>query len=397
MLSGIRVLELSAPETMLGGQILGDLGADVIVVETPGGAAGRRIEPFLDDKPGLDRSLTWHALNRNKRGITLNLDTDDGRDVFRRLASQADIVLQVASRSAPVEVPDTAINCRLTPFAEGSPKFSYLTSDLIYMAASGAPGGAGDPDRPPLFFPFPQSIVEAGAEAAVAALAALAARDRHGVAQEAGLSVRVAALFSSMSRTLVGISGDAIDKRGDAQVLFPSIYDCADGYMLVSITKTKTLIHLTRGIARWLADDGHYPRELAEIDWANVDALIAAKAVPEQTLSDLIVAVERGCLGKTKAELVAISHKYGFMAAPVATMKDIHDSIQFIQRGFFAEAPLPGDGRTVRYPLRFAQFSNHRIELRRPAPLLSEHSCEVLEAIGFSAPEIQALFVHGVI
>src|SRR5882762_11927341 len=82
MLNDIRVLEISAPETMLGGQILGDLGADVIVIEPPTGAAGRRIEPFLDGVPGLDRSLTWHALNRNKRAITLDIKSIDGQKIL---------------------------------------------------------------------------------------------------------------------------------------------------------------------------------------------------------------------------------------------------------------------------------------------------------------------------
>ncbi len=73
MLDDVRVLEVSAPETMLAGRILADLGADVVVVEPPAGSPGRRLAPFLDDKPGIERSLTWHALNYNKRGITLDL------------------------------------------------------------------------------------------------------------------------------------------------------------------------------------------------------------------------------------------------------------------------------------------------------------------------------------
>ena len=73
MLDDVRVLEISAPETMQAGRILAALGADVVVVEPLAGSAGRRMAPFLDEIPGLERSLTWHALNRNKRGITLDL------------------------------------------------------------------------------------------------------------------------------------------------------------------------------------------------------------------------------------------------------------------------------------------------------------------------------------
>jgi benzylsuccinate CoA-transferase BbsE subunit len=85
MLSDLRVLEISAPETMQAGNVLAALGADVVVVEPLDGSAGRRMEPFLDETPGLERSLTWHALNRNKRGITLDLRSADSRELLRGL------------------------------------------------------------------------------------------------------------------------------------------------------------------------------------------------------------------------------------------------------------------------------------------------------------------------
>ncbi|MFX9058285.1 CoA transferase, partial [Acinetobacter baumannii] len=77
---------------MLAGQILGDLGAEVVTIEPPAGGAGRRIEPFLDGVPGLERSMTWLGLNRNKKAVTLDLDSHDGREIFRSLAERADIV-----------------------------------------------------------------------------------------------------------------------------------------------------------------------------------------------------------------------------------------------------------------------------------------------------------------
>ena len=101
MLSEIRVLEISDPSTMLAGQILGDLGADVITVEPPEGAHGRRYEPFIEDIPGIDRSLTWHALNRNKRAMTLRADRVDGRALLTQLAQRSDIVLEAIGVNRP--------------------------------------------------------------------------------------------------------------------------------------------------------------------------------------------------------------------------------------------------------------------------------------------------------
>ena len=105
MLRDVRVLEISSPATMLAGSILADLGADVVVIEPPGGAPGRRLEPFLDDVPGIERSLTWHALNRNKRSITLDLESIDGRSLFATLVERFDIVLEAAGvgGSAPLD------------------------------------------------------------------------------------------------------------------------------------------------------------------------------------------------------------------------------------------------------------------------------------------------------
>src|SRR3546814_12966318 len=99
MLENVRVLELSEPATMLAGQILGDLGADVVTLEPPSGAAGRRLAPFIGGKPGLENSLTWHALNRNKRGITLNLSKPDGVSLLEQLLPAFDILIERSEES----------------------------------------------------------------------------------------------------------------------------------------------------------------------------------------------------------------------------------------------------------------------------------------------------------
>src|SRR5215472_15819335 len=150
MLDDIRVLEMSSPETMLAGGNLAALGADVIVIEPPSGAAGRRLEPFLDDIPGIERSLTWQALNRDKRAITLDHATVDGQQLFAQLADNCDAAIDsVDSRTgaAPLDgfaLPATMVRTRISEFASSGPKSGFAASDLIVMAASGAPGVSGD-------------------------------------------------------------------------------------------------------------------------------------------------------------------------------------------------------------------------------------------------------------
>src|SRR6266478_4376548 len=94
MLTGCRVLDLTTERGLLCGQILGDLGADVIKVEPPGGSPARRLAPFFEDRPEPDRSIYWWAYNRNKRSITLNLETDEGRELLYQLAGRAHFLLE---------------------------------------------------------------------------------------------------------------------------------------------------------------------------------------------------------------------------------------------------------------------------------------------------------------
>src|SRR3972149_5130059 len=94
MLHHCRILDLTDNESQFCGRLLADLGADVIRVEKPGGDASRHIGPFYQDIIHPEKSLWWFVLNANKRGITLNLQTEDGRDLFKKLALNADIVIE---------------------------------------------------------------------------------------------------------------------------------------------------------------------------------------------------------------------------------------------------------------------------------------------------------------
>src|SRR6266576_155432 len=93
-LAGLRILELADEKGQFCGKLLGDLGADVVKIEPPGGERNRHFGPFLDDTPHPERSLSFWYYNTSKRGVTLNLQTADGRQLFRRLAATADVILE---------------------------------------------------------------------------------------------------------------------------------------------------------------------------------------------------------------------------------------------------------------------------------------------------------------
>jgi benzylsuccinate CoA-transferase BbsE subunit len=407
MLDDVRVLEISAPETMLAGRILADLGADVVVVEPPAGSPARRLAPFLDDIPGIERSLTWHALNYNKRGVTLDLSSPDGKAMMRDLVAKFDVIIETAgdgerSLLDAIELLPRTIRCTISPFVRTGPKSGYAATDFTVMAASGAPAMTGDRDRPPLFFPVPQAMMEAGADAAIASLAGLIARDRDGLGQRADVSARIAAMMGSFGQALVPGSGNPEGKRSQgamtvAGVQVPSVYECADGYTLITIGFGPVFGQMTQRLAKWAAEEGHADSRIAEINWPWFIGDLSSRKVSPSDLQALVDALKSLARSKSKADFAEASRRLGLLASPVMHMKDVAEYVQYRERGLFAPVSVDA-GREIDAPARFAQFSNYSIEVKRPAPKLSEHSAEIFETeLGLSKTEIQALFVAGAI
>jgi benzylsuccinate CoA-transferase BbsE subunit len=143
-----RVLDLTDDKGHFCAKILGDLGADVLKIERPGGDPARRIGPFYKDDPDPEKNLHWFAYNLNKRGITLDIEKEEGRALFKRLVQKADFVIE----SFPVGYLErlglgyetlSALRTRLimtsiTPFGQTGPYKDYQGSDLIGMAMGGS-------------------------------------------------------------------------------------------------------------------------------------------------------------------------------------------------------------------------------------------------------------------
>ena len=339
MLDDVRVLEISAPETMLAGRILADLGADVVAVEPPEGAAGRRLAPFLDDIPGIERSLTWQALNHNKRGVTLDLSSLDGTALMRELATKFDVVIEAVGgggRSAmdSIEFSPRTIRCTIAPFVRTGPKSEYAATDFTVMAASGAPAMTGDLDRPPLFFPLPQAMMEAGADGAIAALAGLIARDGDGLGQRAEVSARIAAMMGAFGQALVPGSGNPEAKRTQgamtiAGVQVPSVYECADGFALITIGFGPVFGQMTQRLAKWAAGEGRMDQRIAEISWPSFITDLSARKTSPSNLQALVDGLKLLARSKTKAEIAEVSRRLGLLASPVMNMKDVAEYVQY--------------------------------------------------------------------
>src|SRR5437660_1019732 len=213
-LAGLRILELADEKGQVCGKLMGDLGADVIKIELPGGEAPRRVGPFLDDIPHPERSLSFWYYNTSKRGITLNLETADGRQLFHRLAAAADVILEtfppgfLASLGLDYESlrkqNPALILCALTPFGQTGPWPDYLSSDLLHMAAGGemASSGYDEADVPnaPLIAPGGGNAWHMGCHFAyMAIMAALDYRTVAGQGQYIDASIHEACALTTES------------------------------------------------------------------------------------------------------------------------------------------------------------------------------------------------------
>lgn len=392
MLDAYRVLDLADDGALLCGQILGDLGADVIAVEPPTGRRARAAGPFRQGERYADRSLNWWALNRNKRGMTLDLETEAGRERLRDLARGADVLIE---SHAPGYLGGrglgyrelSAVNPRLvmvsiTPFGQEGPKSSWAASDLTVWAASGAQIICGDADRPPVSLAVPQSFMHAGAEAAVGALIALTARERDGAGQHIDISAQTAAMMSTQATVLAQGWNDVAATRLAGGVNFGGlplkfVHPAKDGYVSVTFLFGSAIGPFTRRLMEVMCDEGVVDEATRDKDWINYTALLLGGKEPPSELIRCNAAVGAFTQRHTKEELFRMSLERGLLIVPVATTEEVVRSEQLAGRAFWATVEHPELGESYTYPGAFAKMSATPITTRRRPPLLGEHNDEV--------------------
>lgn len=412
MLSPYRVLDLTGELGFLTGKLLGDLGADVIKVEPPGGDPARLTGPFYQGVPHPERSLYWFGYNNNKRGITLNLQAPQGRELFLRLAATADFVLESAPpgrmRELGLSFADLGrqnpglILVSITPFGQHGPYCNFLASDLEIMALSGAMSLAGEPDGPPLRVSVPQAPMWVGAEAALGALTALFARHSIGrgqhvdiAAQEAVLSALAhAPAFWDLNRQNPTRSGIYMTGRSITGARMRVFWPCRDGWVNFIIYGGSAGQRTGAGLVAWMDERGGAPPVLRNCDWTSLDVTTITQAEIDR-LEEPIGAFFSAL---TKAEFLAGVTRHGMLGYPVATPADILADPQLQQRGFWTDVDHPELGVQIRYPGVFARFGAGAFGIRRQAPLPGEHNRAIfVDELGLTAAELTALAADGVI
>ncbi len=401
LLSGCRVLDLTNEKGFLCGRILGDIGADVIKVEPPRGTPARNIGPFYHDIPHPEKSLYWFAYNANKRGITLNIETADGREIFKKLAQTANIIIEsfdigymdslglgyhVLAHDHP-----SIIMVSISPFGQTGPYKDYESSDIIAAAMGGNMYVTGEPDRAPLMISFPQAYLHAGATAAVAALIAYYHCRNTGEGQYVDVSIQesmisfsanIAPFAYMLQQNLkrCGIFREGVAGNALIRLLWP----CKDGYILFSAMGTPTGAKSNLALMQAMEKE-RLAEPLKSLNWDGFDRRTANQETQEQ----IEAAIAPFFLNHTKEELLKLAVDEEIMLLPVSTPAELLESNQLKTRGFWAEVEHPELGRTITYPGAFVQSSEGNCATIHPAPLIGQHNEEIyLGELAFTREEL---------
>ena len=402
LLGGCRVLDLADEKGLLCGRLLADMGADVIKIEPPAGDAARRIGPFWRDQADSQRSLFWFAYAAGRRGISLNLESRDGRAIFRRLAQSADFVIEsfdpghLDSLELGYEVLQR-LNGRLilvsvTHFGQAGPYAAYQGSDLVGMAMGGFMYVNGDPEKPPVTISFPQAYLHAGAEAAAGAMLAHFHREGTGVGQQVDVSIQEAVTWTlmnaaptwDMNRVNPQRSGPV---RRRAEGVVRAHWPCKDGYV--------TFL----GGAQWGAMGAWMEAEGFPIDecWRRDWTAIGPGSVPQAEVERLTEQAAAFFQTQRVWDVYDEAARRRIMLYPVATVADLLEYRHLKERGFFIQVDHPELGKRLAYPGPFARTTEAQPRLHRRAPLLGEHNLELYQGeLALSLQELGILKANGV-
>jgi crotonobetainyl-CoA:carnitine CoA-transferase CaiB-like acyl-CoA transferase len=380
-----------------GAKLLADLGADVIKVEPPGGDLVRRRGPFPPDDFNPAKSGLFIYLNTNKRGVTIDVKRVEGRQLFSRLVSSADVLIHNTppSERAALGLESSALRTRhprlivaaISIFGESGSYATYKGYELTASNASGwsflSPGASPYPDLPPLKCFGSQCDLQGGVHAALTILAAYFHRLKSDQGQAIEISEQEAiAAMLEMNFMHYTYAARETSRLGNRALGPWFIADCADGQIFVLAVEEDQWQRLVEfmGNPEWARE------ELFK------DRLSRARNM------DALKALMTEWLGRWKVQdLYRAAQEHRIPFAPINTMRSLYESEHLQQRNFFVELEQPGLGR-LRLPGMPSQYGKSCWAIRRAAPRLGEHNEEVFcGELGLPQERFTALHQGGVI
>lgn len=417
MLSCYRILDLTDEKGFLCGKALGDLGAEVIKVEKPGGDPARNVGPFYHDIFDPEKSLYWFAFNANKKSITLDLETADGRELFKRLVKTADVVVE---SFAPGHMDKLGLGygvlsginpgiimTSITGFGQEGPYRNYNDRDIAVWALSGYMYITGEPDRPPLAPSYRHGYLLGAINGAVGTMIALYHRGLTGRGQQVDAATHQALVFAisvetkapwAMEKVIVKREGRSrsLVIAKDGELRFPFLWECKDGSVVVTLWfgSGPGFDKANKALVEWIRSDGIDPGVLGRIDWRT-------ESWSDYTTADVkeIIETISGFFKRhTKMELHDGALERRIQLTPLLTPKDQLEFPQLAARNFWRAIIHPELETTITYPGGFVKLSGADCGICRRAPLIGEHNNQIYkDELGLSAADMLTLMQARVI
>lgn len=373
-LAGLKVVELA--RILAGpwaGQILADLGADVIKVEAPEGDDTRRWGPPFIERDGDRSAAYFHACNRGKRSVIADFRTGEGQEFVRDLVRDADVLIEnfkvgglkkyALDYESLRTVNPRLVYCSITGFGQTGPYAHRAGYDYIIQGMGGLMSVTGEPDGQPQKVGVAVSDIFTGVYAATGILAALHQRDRTGEGQQVDMSLLdvTTAIMANQAMNYLA-TGTAPVRLGNAHpnIVPYAVFDCADGWLILAP-----------------GNDGQFGRlcALLGLDALAEEAKFRTNADRIAHRAELMAALNAATKTRTKADLLAACEREGVPAGQINDLSEVFADPQIIARGMKREI----DGiPTVRSPFT---FSAAELALDRPSPKLGEHDGEVKAAL----------------
>jgi len=405
-----RVLDLCDEKGFFCGRILGDLGCDVIQVTKPGDHPSRNAGSLDHKTSDQQENLFWLAYNANKRNITLNIENTAGKEIFKRLAQKADVVIESFSPGYMASlglgykeishVNPSLVMTSITPFGQSGPYRDFKASDLTLWCLGGMAYVSGDPDRAPVQVSSPQSYLHGGAAAAAATLIALYHRELTGEGQWIDVSIQEAVAHTLMNVVQFwDVCGIVLKRSGVFRTGLSTaanqrlIWRCKDGYVNFPIYATTGGAQSNAKLVRWMEQEGIRDESLSAIQWEEFDLSGAS----QEQFNRVEGSIARFFEKHTMDELYQGAIERGIMLYPVYGAKEIQEDPQLMARGFWSNVVHPELGEITFFPGSPFVFSGERQNIHRP-PLIGEHNEEVYGTeLGISDDELRSLRQAGVI
>jgi len=409
MMEGYRALDLTDEKGFLCGKILAELGVDVIKVEKPGGDPARMIGPFWRDQTDPEKSLYWFAYNSSKRGITLDIETEKGKEIFRELVKTADFVIESFAPgfldalgfgySELSRIKEDIILTSITPFGQNGPYSRYHATDLTIMSMAGELFLTGDSDRRPVNISLPQACLHAGADAAVGSMLAHHHRRMTGKGQHVDVSMQhSAAWFLAQTVPHWEVDGIILGRVGTFRTssrgtLQRQVWPCKDGFIFFFMIGGQQGAKTCRQLVKWMDEEGMANEFLRTYEWEQFDMATAT----QDLIDKISKPIAEFFMTRTKKEALHAAVSKGISISPLMGNKDLLEDPNLAARDFWMPVEYPKLKAAIPYPRQFVRSSENETATRFRAPCIGEHNSEIYGELGLDGKRLESLKKAGVI